>query len=198
MFLNINNLSQKRRNIKINKAKIKEIGDNPPKNKNITRLKNNLLLIIISGIIIYIIIEFFNLFVYRRTNNNINFYNIKITNASKAEKLNTLLLVTNNNKYLYQGMKNCLLNDPDKQLCIYHLLAPKKVVGKKRILLGEKRDGCYVLLDDFKDIKIAYSFGISNMIQFDRELAQRGIDVYMYDHTIKSLPYYNPRFHWKK
>ncbi len=95
-------------------------------------------------------------------------------------------------------MKNCLLNNPDEQLCIYHLIAPKKVIGKNRILLGTKSDGCYVLLDDFKDIKIAYSFGIANMIQFDTELANRGIDVYMYDHTINGLPYQNPRFHWKK
>lgn len=79
-----------------------------------------------------------------------------------------------------------------------HLIAPKKVIGKNRILLGTKSDGCYVLLDDFKDIKIAYSFGIANMIQFDTELANRGIDVYMYDHTINRLPYTHPKFHWKK
>ena len=82
--------------------------------------------------------------------------------------------------------------------CIYNHIVPKKVIGKNRILLGEKSDGCYVLLDDFKDIKIAYSFGISNMIQFDKSLADRNIDVYMYDHTIQQLPYTNPRFHWRK
>ena len=65
-------------------------------------------------------------------------------------------------------------------------------------LIGEKRDGCYVLLNDFKDIRIAYSFGISNMIHFDQGLADRGIDVYMYDHTINKLPYNNPKFHWEK
>lgn len=29
-------------------------------------------------------------------------------------------------------------------------------------------------------------------------MADRGIDVYMYDHTINSLPYNNTKFHWKK
>ena len=57
---------------------------------------------------------------------------------------------------------------------------------------------CYVLLDDFENIKIAYSFGISSNIQFDKALADKGIEVYMYDHTIDSLPYQNPKFHWKK
>ena len=36
------------------------------------------------------------------------------------------------------------------------------------------------------------------MIQFDQGLAERNIDVYMYDHTIDSLPYNNNKFHWKK
>ena len=72
------------------------------------------------------------------------------------------------------------------------------MIGKKRILFGEKYDGSYVLLDDFENIKIAYSFGINKNIQFDKALANKGIDVYMYDHTINSLPYKNVKFHWKK
>ena len=117
---------------------------------------------------------------------------------SISEKIKILKIITNNDELEYKGAQECLLNDPDEGLCIYHLIVPKEVVGKKRILLGDKSDGCYVLLDDFTDIKIAYSFGISSNIQFDKALADRGIDVYMYDHTIKSLPYENPKFHWKK
>ena len=113
-------------------------------------------------------------------------------------KLKLLKIISNNNILKYKGVENCLLNNPDSQYCIYHLISPKAVIGKKRILIGEKKDGCYVLLNDFKNIKIAYSFGISNMIQFDNDLANRGIDVYMYDHTINSLPYNNSKFHWEK
>ena len=95
-------------------------------------------------------------------------------------------------------MKECMLNDPDKLFCIYQYIYPKKVIGKNKTLLGEKSDGCYVLLDDFENIKIVYSFCISTIIQLDDELAKRGIDVYMYDHTINSLPYNNSKFHWSK
>ena len=109
-----------------------------------------------------------------------------------------LKILTNNDEMEYKGIKECLLNNPDKEFCIYHLLLTKEVIGKKRILLGAKYDGCYVLLDDFKNIKIAYSFGIHTNIQFDKALADKGIDVFMYDHTINSLPYENPKFHWKK
>jgi hypothetical protein len=88
-----------------------------------------------------------------------------------SEKIALLKYMTNNNILKYQGALNCLLNDPDKQFCIYHLLSQKMVLGRVRVLIGEKKDGCYVLLDDFDKIKIAYSFGISRMIQFDYELA---------------------------
>ena len=119
-------------------------------------------------------------------------------NTTISDKIKLLKEITNNNELEYKGLKNCLENDPDSQYCIYHLISPKEVFGKKRILLGKKGDGCYVLLDDFQNIKIAYSFGIGRRIQFDTELANRDIDVYMYDHTINSLPYQNPKFHWKK
>ena len=106
--------------------------------------------------------------------------------------------MTLNDKALYEGAKICLEKNPDEELCIYQFLCPKEVKGKTRILLGEIKDGSYVMLDDFENIKIAYSIGINNIIQFDKALADRGIDVYMYDHTINKLPYENDKFHWKK
>ena len=115
-----------------------------------------------------------------------------------SEKIKNLKIITNNNEKEYKGIQECLLNDPEKKFCIYHLILPKEVVGKKRILLGEKTGGAYVLLDDFENIKYAYSFGINTNTIFDKALAEKGIDVYMYDHTINSLPYENPKFHWKK
>ena len=65
-------------------------------------------------------------------------------------------------------------------------------------LIGPKGDGGYVLMDDFHNISIAYSFGISGDVSFDAALAKKNIDIYMYDHTIKRLPYNNSKFHWKK
>ena len=127
-----------------------------------------------------------------------NYDNFNDKDNDISKKLNLLKVMTNNNILKYKGMEKCLLNNPDNEYCIYHLISPKQVIGKNRILIGDKKDGCYILLDDFTNIKIAYSFGISNMIQFDKNLADRSIDVYMYDHTINSLPYNNSRFHWQK
>ena len=114
------------------------------------------------------------------------------------KNINLLKVMTNYNKALYEGAEKCLENNPDKQLCLYQFLCPKEVIDRKRVLMGEKKDGCYVMLDDFENIKIAYSIGISVSNQFDKALADKGIDIYMYDHTISRLPSENEKFHWKK
>lgn len=63
---------------------------------------------------------------------------------------------------------------------------------------GKYDDGGYVMLDDFTGVDTAYSFGISDDVSWDAEMAARGLNVYMYDHTIESLPEENIRFHWRK
>jgi len=81
---------------------------------------------------------------------------------------------------------------------LYYLLSSMEVLGYNKIRIGRKQDGGYIFLNDFKNIKIAYSFGISNEISFEKELADKNIDIYMYDHSINQLPFENSKFHWKK
>ena len=164
-----------------------------------------IILLILTIITIFIIsksrIVSFKIYDFDQKNNFNRFGNHFPRNLLKfnlSDKIMLLKIITSNNKVKYQGIENCLLNDPDSQNCIYHLIVPKKVIGKERILIGAKKDGCYVLLNDFTNIKVAYSFGIERKIQFDRYLADKGIDIYMYDHTINSLPYNHTKFHWKK
>ena len=162
---------------------------------------NQILYLQIMMQIINLLLIFLTLF-YQTNNNFINKQKVeekeKNIRDTISEKIKYLKILSNNNEKDYKGIQECLLNNPEEKFCIYHLILPKEVVGKKRILLGKKKDGCYVLLDDFENIKYAYSFGIFRNIQFDRALADKGIDIYMYDHTINSLPYENPKFHWKK
>lgn len=66
------------------------------------------------------------------------------------------------------------------------------------VRVGGKHDGGYIMLDDFENVKLAYSFGISNDVTWDKDIADRGIDVFLYDHTIKDLPMQNERFHFFK
>ena len=189
------NLLSKRRN----KKYVKLLNDKKIYYKKSSKSKKiilNLLFLIIYTIFIIFISSFF----FKKK------YSSNITNnqsyQSQSSDINPVLLLknlTNNDEDLYEKVKNCLEKDPDEQMCIYHLLCPKEVVGKERVFVGpDKEGGTYIMLNDFEDIKIAYSLGIDNNIDFDKDLAEKGIDIYMYDHTIDKLPSENPKFHWKK
>lgn len=70
--------------------------------------------------------------------------------------------------------------------------------GVKRRRVGKEYDGGYIMFHPFSEEKIAYSFGINNDISWEKDMAENGYDIYMYDHTIRALPEYNKRFHWSK
>ena len=53
------------------------------------------------------------------------------------------------------------------------------------------------MLDDFPNIKIAFSIGVDHKIKLDKTLADKGINIYIYGH-IDKLPYEMKFFHWKK
>ncbi len=170
---------------------VKIINDDKPVNCSSFQIKKGN-----KFIYLFIFFIFYSIFLLYIT----SFKTINITNKNlhSFTNIELLKLLTNNNKDLYNGVERCLSKNPDDELCIYKYICPKEVKGKKRVLMGNKRDGSYVMLDDFDNIKIAYSIGIYKYIQFDKALADKGIDVYMYDHTIENLPYQNDKFHWKK
>lgn len=68
--------------------------------------------------------------------------------------------------------------------------------GSGFVRIGRKNDGGYVMFDDFEGRKYAYSIGLADDVSWDRDIASRGLDVYMYDHTIQGLPEKNDRFHF--
>jgi hypothetical protein len=68
------------------------------------------------------------------------------------------------------------------------------------VRMGKKFDGGYVMLDSFnrQNVDAAYSFGIDNDVSWDLDMARRGIDVFMFDHTISKLPRDHTKFHFFK
>ena len=66
-----------------------------------------------------------------------------------------------------------------------------------RIGLGNG-DGGYIMLNDFVDAGIAYSFGICNDVTWDNIMAELGYNIWQYDHTIEALPYDRKEFHFFK
>lgn len=83
---------------------------------------------------------------------------------------------------------------------IIALIQPMDIEGGIFLRVGKNYDGGYVMLDNFRNgnIEAAYSFGINTDVSWDEAIADCGIDVYMYDHTIDGLPKNNIRFNYSK
>ncbi len=76
------------------------------------------------------------------------------------------------------------------------LLMPRDAVGVGKLRLGGPHDGGYVLLDRLDPAQAVMSFGVGPTVTFDRELAERGHAVLLFDHTVDALPEEHPRFTW--
>ena len=71
-----------------------------------------------------------------------------------------------------------------RELLIYN-------VDEKKIRLGPKKDGGYVVLKKFsKSIDTLFSFGVENNVDFEIDFQKRFLpkQICFYDHTISSLP----------
>lgn len=81
---------------------------------------------------------------------------------------------------------------------IKKLCAIKQVQGYNFKRIGKNNDGGYVMLDDFDDVNVAYSFGVGADISWEKAIAEHKIDVFSYDHTIPYPPATALGVHWKK
>ncbi len=83
------------------------------------------------------------------------------------------------------------------QRAMRHLLSqlrPYAAVGHEKIRLGPAHDCGYVMLDDFAPIKAAIGCGVGWNVDFEWQLAERGIEVDLFDHTVEDVPRKHPRF----
>ncbi len=71
---------------------------------------------------------------------------------------------------------------------------------KHFVRIGRNNDGGYIMANCLSNSrsKIAYSFGIADDVSWDKDMADRGFDIFMFDHTIDALPFSNDRFHFVK
>lgn len=82
----------------------------------------------------------------------------------------------------------------ERILMIGSLLSPMTVPGMRKVRIGNQADGGYVMLDDFDEVDGALSLGINDDDSWDLDIANRGINVHQYDHTINGSPTANKRF----
>jgi len=87
-------------------------------------------------------------------------------------------------------------NDLDLQrhiLGVMRLMRPHRVRGYGMRRFGSPNDGGYVHIDDFQGIDTAFSFGIFDNVSWDLEVADRGLTVHQFDHTVDAPVDNDPR-----
>lgn len=70
--------------------------------------------------------------------------------------------------------------------------------GHGLIRLGGEADGGYLLPDDLEGVTACFSPGVSNVADFESDLAARGIECFLADRSVDGPPSANPRFHFEK
>ena len=78
------------------------------------------------------------------------------------------------------------------------LLKPQRAAGYQKGRFGSGNDGAYVMLDDFSGIDTALSFGIEHNINWDRDIADRGIVIHQFDHTVDDPAPDDPRMFFNR
>ena len=126
--------------------------------------KINLFLILLIIIILFITIIIFFLFykLEKKINHIIKFKSIeKDMNKEIFKKLDFVkkkLEILNQEVISNKKIGNYNNNN------FYYLLSIKEVLGYKKIRIGKKKDGGYILLNDLKNIKIGYT--VEDIINF--------------------------------
>lgn len=74
------------------------------------------------------------------------------------------------------------------------LIQPRDAVQQTKLRIGGPNDGGYIMIDAFPFPTIAVSIGIGSDVSWDLDVANRGIDVYQFDHSLELPPISHPRF----
>lgn len=132
------------------------------------------------------------------SNDASSWYNKFVNIINSGQKLFTM---NQNLEKLIQTEKEVLYalavqNNREYYEKICSLLQIRRPAGIPLKRFGRAFDGGYIMADCFSERTVAYSFGICDDVSWDRDLAERGIPVFMYDHTIAGLPESHPNFHF--
>ena len=100
---------------------------------------------------------------------------------------------------IYRWNQRVMISPRDHEALVelLALLRPQRAQGQRKVRVGSNRDGGYVMLDDFRSVDAALSLGVGPEVSWDYAIAERGIPVWQFDHTVKALPREHPLFHFE-
>ncbi|CAG4912728.1 unnamed protein product, partial [Acidocella sp. C78] len=111
----------------------------------------------------------------------------------------------NYNNNFYNGIMNdnnfiknnfSIINNYNEIFNTLSLLRPFDI-DLKKVRFGNERDGGYVLADRELNENVI-SFGVGPDVSFEFDLAERGANVFLHDHTVNECPQTHERFNFKR
>lgn len=72
------------------------------------------------------------------------------------------------------------------------------VTDRQLIRIGNEGDGGYLVPDDLQGTSVVISPGVSDKVDFDLWMAERGAEIYMADASVDGPPLDHPKFHFYK
>jgi hypothetical protein len=99
-----------------------------------------------------------------------------------------------------RALRHVLPVDPRAFSGLMQPLVPHRATGIEKVRRGGAHDGGYVMLDDLAGIAAVYSLGIGGDVSWDLAMAELGLPVFQYDHTVEKPPAPHAlfRFHRQK
>jgi hypothetical protein len=129
-------------------------------------------------------------------------FGIRITRVKDLDRLISQFEVADHERRtLERSRPRPLTNCPVAvgRICsIGQLLRPQQAQGYGKVRLGRAHDGGYVCLDDLAGVVAALSFGVGDDVSWDVDVANRGIIVHQYDHTVAAAPATHPNFRFNQ
>lgn len=77
-------------------------------------------------------------------------------------------------------------------------LRPFRLAAAGKIRVGRPHDGGYVMVDDIESNDCAISLGIDGDVSWDFAVAERGLSIHQFDHTVDGPPQPHPKFIFQK
>lgn len=87
------------------------------------------------------------------------------------------------------GLAEHKQNNIVNEICtMWEFLVPKKLVNSTKVRVGSDSDGGYILASDYSNAGVVVSLGVGTENEVDVKLANLGITVHEFDHTVKREP----------
>ena len=89
-------------------------------------------------------------------------------------------------KEIARNLRKTALASPEDVNTLFKMLTPWDC-KLPYIRVGGDNDGGYLMINDFEGVKASFSPGVAETVEFDLEIAERGIQCFLIDASIEGI-----------